>query len=379
MPSTSGYAECNAAGVPILSVLVSFVGRKIGSVLQAIFGWSLTALFGRLPPKRQAVLTVALVLALAWPILVVGVFVPKVASWALALLPLEEWLGKGPLRIVWAVLAVLAPPLVGLLARYAAPNPRGTALRAMVGGYPLTIGFFLSFVVTAITVPVVKIFSAARGWADTHVYVQPRPGRYRGVIGELAEACGRAGLLPEVAPPPKRMMIAANVLKLFARSAVSPIFAEELLTVRAEGLELIVYPADLLLRGDPVKVARVRAMMQRTDIDADAWLVASEAGQRFQDELGGLMDTLRHHEEEGHRAGAMATRRLVEIWRAMTKADLPYEDWVMLDAIARRIERRIVTEHGEAEPLPLDGVEDGLPSVEREANRRPFGAPHPAT
>jgi hypothetical protein len=365
--------------VPFLSVLISFIGRKIGSVLQAIFGWSVTALFGRLPMKRQAVVTVALVLSLAWPLIVIGVFVPKVANWALALLPLEQWFGERPLRIVWGVLALLAPPLVGLCVRYAAPHPKGTAIKSMLGGYPLTIGFFVSFLVTAITVPLVKLSAIARGWSDTHVYVQPRPGLYRGVVGELAEACARAGLLPEVAPPPKRLMIAANVLRFFARSAVSPIFAEELLSVRTKGLELIVYPADLLLRGEKTKVARVRAMMQRTEIDADAWLVASEKGQSLQDELGRLIAVLRDHKNEGHRAGAMATRRLREIWQAMSRAEIPYDDWVMLDSIARRVERRIVTEHLGLSELPLDGVEDRLGDVEDEANKASFRTPHLAT
>jgi hypothetical protein len=248
-------------------------------------------------------------------------------------------------------------------------------------GYPLTLGFFLSFIVTAITVPLVKLSAISRGWTDTHVYVQPRPGRYRGVVAELAEACARAGLLPEVAPPPKRLMMAAHVLRFFARSAVSPIFAEELLTVRAKGLELFVYPADLLLRGEKAKVARVRAMMQRTDIDADAWLVASDRGQQLQDELGGLIAVLRDHKKEGYRVGAMATRRLQEIWRAMSRTELPYDDWVMLDSIARRVERRILTEHDDSglSELPLDAVEDELGEVEEQANEASFRTPHPAT
>jgi hypothetical protein len=365
--------------VPFISVLISFIGRKIGSVLQAIFGWSITALFGRLPMRRQAVVTVALVLSLAWPLIVAGVLEPKIASWAVALLPLERWFGERPLRIVWGALALLAPPLVGLCVRYAAPHPKGSVVRTVLGGYPLTIGFFVSFIVTAITVPLVKLSSIARGWSDTHVYVQPRPGRYRGVVGELAEACARAGLLAEVAPPPKRLMIAANVLRFFARSAVSPIFAEELLTVRAKGLELIVYPSDLLLRGEKTKVARVRAMMQRTEIDADAWLVASERGKALQDELGSLIAVLRAHRKEGVRAGTMATRRLIEIWRAMSRSEIPYDDWVMLDSIARRVERRIVTEHGDVDAFPLDTVEDALGDVADEAARAPLGTPHLAT
>lgn len=352
----------------VISLLLSFIGRKIGSIIQAIFGWSVTALFGKLPAKKQLAVTVALVLSIAWPLFVIGLFFPAVAGWALAFLPLESWFGPLPLRIAWTVLAVIAPPIVGLLVRWASPNPKGTAFRSALTGYPLAIGFFASFFVTAVTVPVVKVVSFFRRWSDTHVYVQPRAGQYLDVVRELAEACARAGLVPEVEPPPRSMMIATSVLRVLAKGAVSPIVAEELLSVKAEGLQMIVYPSDLLLRGEPKSVARVRAMMTRTDIDADAYLVGSEAGQRIQDDLGRLLDVVRRHEERGQHVGGMAQRRLAEIYKRMNEVELPFDEWVMLESIARRVERRITAEHTSGEVMPLDEVEDGIAKIAARAN-----------
>ena len=352
----------------VISLLLSFIGRKIGSIIQAIFGWSVTALFGKLPPKKQLAVTVALVLSIAWPLFVIGLFFPAVAGWALAFLPLESWFGALPLRIAWMVLAVIAPPIVGLLVRWASPNPKGTAFRSALAGYPLAIGFFVSFFITAITVPVVKVVTFFRRQTDTHVYVQPRPGEYHDVVRELAEACARAGLVPEIQPPPRYMMLATTVLRVLAKGAVSPIVAEELLSVKAEGLQLILYPSDLLIRGETKSVARVRAMMTRTDIDADAYLVASKDAQDIQDDLGRLLDVIRRHERDGHRVGAMAQRRLAEIWKQMNEVDLPFEEWVMLESIARRLERRIVAEHTEELVMPLDEVEDGIAKIAAEAN-----------
>jgi hypothetical protein len=364
----AGNAPCNTRGVAILSLIFSFIGRKIGDIIQAIFGWSVTALFGRLPRKKSIAVTVALIFSLAWPLFVLGLFLPGVAAWALALLPLHDWLSASALRILWATFAIVSPPIVGLLVHWAAPATKGSAFRSALAGYPLTLGFFLSFVVTAITVPIVKIFSIVRGWSDTHVYVQPRPHRYDAVLHELAEACARAGLEIEIVPPPRRMMIATNLLRVLAKSAVSPIVAEELLMVRGKNLELTLYPSDLLLRGEPKTVARARAMMTRTDIDADAYLVGSPEAQQLQDELGRLLEVVRDHEERGHHVGRMANRRLTEIWREMNRADLAFEEWIMLENIARRLERRIATHHGEAE-MPLDREEDRLAEVAAKANR----------
>jgi uncharacterized membrane protein YqjE len=354
--------------VAIFSVLLSFIGKKIGTIVQAIFGWSVTALFGRLPKKKQMAVTVALILSIAWPIFLLGLFLPGVSGWLLAILPLEKWLGATVLRIVWAALALFAPPIVGLLTHWAAPSRKVGAAKSMLWGYPLALGYFLSFVITVVTVPVVKVASILKGWTDTHVYVQPREGQYNDVLRELCEACARAGLLPEVEDPPTRMMLATKVLKKLAKGMVSPIVAEEIKVVRAKNVEMYLYPADLLIRGKEQEVALVRAMMMRTDLDADAYLVGSEKGQCIQDELGRLIDVIRSHEQDGEHAGRTATSRLIAIWHEMNESKLPFDEWVLLESIARRVERRIAERHAGVGTLPLDHQEDGLPEVEREAN-----------
>jgi hypothetical protein len=175
-----GTPDANRSYVAFISLLLSFVAKKIGGVIQAIFGWAVAALFGKLPQKKQLAVSVALLLSIASPVFVVGLFFPAVAGWALAFLPLEKWVGALALRIAWAVLAVTAPPIVGLLVHWAALSTKGSVLRSALSGYPLAIGFFASFFITAVTVPIVKIVSFLRGWSDTHVYVQPRAGSYTG-------------------------------------------------------------------------------------------------------------------------------------------------------------------------------------------------------
>lgn len=365
--------------VAFVSVLLSFIGKKIGTIVQAIFGWSVTALFGRLPPKKQLAVTVALILSIAWPLFVLGLVLPSVAGWILAVLPLEKWLGETTLRIVWAALAILAPPIAGLLTHFAAPAKKSTALSALLHGYPLALGYFVSFLVTVVTVPAVKVATILRGWTDTHVYLQPREGRYTSVVRELCEASARAGLVPTVERPPARMMLATKVLRALARGMVSPIVAEELEVVRAEGIEMYLYPADLLLRGEESAVARARAMLLRTDVDADAYLVGSAGGQHIQDELGRLLDVVRAHERSGETVGATATSRLVSIWHEMNESKLPFDEWTILESIARRVERRIVSRHAGLDVLPLDQEEDGLARVAAAANGTASTKRNPST
>ncbi|MDB4943655.1 MAG: hypothetical protein JWP97_3189 [Labilithrix sp.] len=348
----------------IFSLLVSFLGKKLGDIVQAIFGWSVTALFGRLSGKKEIAISIALLLSIGWPVFVVGLFFPGVAAWVLAFLPVQHWISSNVLRIVWGALAFLAPLLVGALTRWAAPQAKGGVFRSLINGYPLALGYLVAFLVTVVTVPVVKISSALRGWADEHVYLQPRPNRYDAVLHELAEACARAGMMPEITEVPVSMSLSTRALKTLARGMVEPIVAEEVRCVRAKDLELYLYPADLLLRGDAHKVARVRAMLSRTEIDADAYLVGSDRGQELQDDLGRLIETVGRHEQQGFTVGEAATRRLIGIWHELKESKIPYDEWVTLESIARRVERRLAG----VEHFPLDREADDLEKVAKEAH-----------
>lgn len=368
-----------------ISLILSFIGKKIGSIIQAIFGWSVTALFGRLSGKKQLAVSIALLLSVAWPVFVIGLFFPAVAGWVLAFLPVQKWIGAGVMRIIWGTLAFLAPLAIGGLTHWAAPSTKGGIARSLVNGYPLALGYCVAFLITVVTVPLVKLASIVRGWSDEHVYVQPRVGAYDKVLAQLAEACARAGMVPEVTDVPLRMELATKALRLFAHGIVSPIVAEQVRRVRADQLELYLYPSDLLLRGKPEKVALVRAMLTRTDVDGDAYLVGSPRGQCIQDELQRLIEILRAHEAKHEVMGRAAISRLVDIYNEMNQSKLPFDEWVMLESIARRVERRLVGAKLGPEALPLDNEDDELDKIAGAANAElavkyePWGMPKKAT
>jgi hypothetical protein len=345
----------------IFSALFSLLARKLGDIVQAIFGWSITALFGKLPTTKQVLLSVALVLSILWPLFVLGTIVPGAAAWALAFLPLEKWLGATVLRIVWIALAVVAPLIVGAITHYVAPDDKvkGGFFRTMINGYPLALGFFVSFIVTVVTVPVVKIASLARGWTDTHVFLQPKEGKYEKTVHDLAEACALTGIVPEIAMVPTSMALSTKAMKFFARGAMDAIVADDPKMLRAPGIEIYLYPADLLLRGKKPIVAHVRAMMAQTLLERDAYLVGTPKAQHIQDELGRMWKVAARH-DRATEASPIAAGRLHEIRHEMNTADIEFEDWVMLDRILTRLERKFDTAKEEAATMlkePQEGQE----------------------
>jgi hypothetical protein len=361
----------------ILSAVFGLIARQLSTILQAIFGWSITALFGKLPSKKQTALSVALILSVAWPLLVVGCFFPGAAAWALAFLPLHRWLGDLALRLVWIGLAVTVPLGVGAITRWITPRDKlhGPFVVTLLGGYVMTVGYFVAFVVTAVTVPIVKVLSAIHRWDDCHVYVQPKEGRYFEVLDALVEACDRAHaqVVREEVPAP--MALASNVIQKLARRFLEPIVEAKPQRLRGQNLELYLYPADLLLRGDPHLVAHARAAMTRTELEKNAYLVESVEAQTMQDEIQTAWENARadsHVRAELH-------DRLRDMSRKLDRASISFDDWTTLENSLRRLERFVtggpdLLEEGSDHPA-AEVAAVGLGASERGDSSRSPGAP----
>jgi uncharacterized membrane protein YqjE len=322
----------------ILTALLSALSRKLGTLIQALMGWSVAALFGRLNSRHRLLMNVALILSVLWPLFVVGVIFPQAAAMVLAFVPVHDFLSPAVTRSIWLALALLAPVGVGLLVRAVAGRRSTPVWKSIVSGYPLALGFALSFLVTAITVPLVRIASAARGWKEEHVYVQARPGLYEKVVFQLCEACLRSGVKPEVTKLPRSMALATQVIKFFARGGLDSLIVDDPKRLRAEGLELYLYPGDLLVRGEEHLVTRVRAVMNHTDLEHYAWLVDSPRAQHLQDELARIRDAMQRHEHLDASSHLVLLSRLKGIAEDSTQPGITYEDFIMLDKMTRRVE-----------------------------------------
>ena len=319
----------------ILSVLFSLVARQLGNLAQAIFGWSVTALFGQLASAKRTALSVAVLLSLLWPILVVGLFEPAVAAWTIAAVPMHKWVGDRPIRIATVVLVFVLPIAVGLITRWVAParTQKGGTLKMVICGYPLTVGYATSCVVTAITVPIIKAVSLVRRWTDEHVYVQPKEGNYQLALDDLEAACAAAGVTPVRQPVPRAMSISTRIVRWFARGALDAILEADPQMLKAKEVELYLYPADLLLRGEPKVTARVRARIASAMLERHAFLVANPEAQHIEDELRGVWDSV----DAGTGQAARGTLRAIA--KKLDSTDMPYDEWVTLDRTLRRLER----------------------------------------
>ena len=85
----------------ILQALISFLARSASTMLNAIFGWAVVALFGQRSAREQTVLSVVVAAAAAWPLLALGIVFPKLALFVIAFVPLAKSVPGIWLRLVW--------------------------------------------------------------------------------------------------------------------------------------------------------------------------------------------------------------------------------------------------------------------------------------
>jgi hypothetical protein len=349
----------------IISAIFSLLSRKLGDLLQALFGWSITGLFGRLPSKKQTALSLALILSILWPLLVLGCFLPQVAAWAVAFIPLQQWLGKGLLRGLWITLAIMSPLIVGLIVSWVAPSRKqhGGILRTVLSGFPLTLGLFLSFLLTFLIVPVLKLVAMARRWEDEHVYLQVKEGAYAEVLKQLHEACEKAGVTVHSLPVPKAMQAPLRVLRWFARSGIEPLITSEPRMLKGQGIQLFLYPADLLIRGTTERTRRVRAAMVREMMPAPAYLTQDPKAQHIEEQMNGAWGMLARHRSLDEVKDAVQ-ERVRELGKGLDEADIPYDDWVLLYSERLRLSRAV---SGELDLQDLNIPNRLAPVAEEEA------------
>src|SRR5205823_1971408 len=152
----------------IFQALINLLGRSAGKILNAIFVWAVVGLFGHTDQSEQTKLSALVGAAVAWPLLFLGVIVPRIGTLILAFVPVPKWVPEWIIRLVWLVLALLVPIAVGIVvaAKAPPPMPRESIIKRVLRGFPITIALAAAFALMFVTVPILRIASAINGRKD---------------------------------------------------------------------------------------------------------------------------------------------------------------------------------------------------------------------
>jgi hypothetical protein len=70
-----------------IQAIFALIGRSLGRILSALFGWAVVALFGHTSTREKIWLSALVGAAAAWPILLLGIIWPRVTTVVLSFVP----------------------------------------------------------------------------------------------------------------------------------------------------------------------------------------------------------------------------------------------------------------------------------------------------
>ena len=304
-------------------------------------GWASTLLFGRVPASRQFLLLGVTFGSVIWMVLLIGLVVPDVGTFLLVLVPSQGIVPPGVIRLLMLIGVIVVPSIVGVLtlalSSDARRSPRGI-VTAVGRGYPLTVLLAVLLVFLAVLALWRKASSLARRWTDAHIPIVVDPGAYDQVTTDLHKALSAAGLDLQESPAPATMSKPAKWLAAVAGRDSSSLVPDRMLQLRGPDLDILIYPMDVLIAGQPRLVARARAAIASRLTTSAAHLTVSAEAQAIEDGLAALARA-NGGDDRGARFDEATTAEFAAIDQRLASIDVPYEEWEVLYRQRLQVER----------------------------------------
>ena len=329
----------------ILQALISLITRSAGKILNAIFGWAVLALFGQTTPKEQTMLSAVVAAAAAWPLLVLGIVVPRVTLFVVSFVPLSKSVPSLWLRIIWIALALLVPVVVGSVIASRSPSsslpePRW---KKFLRGFQVTFALAVAFLLMLIVAPGLKLANAVKGRIDVRLPLLAKKGAGPELVDALVAALAAAGIPLRAGDPPWTMVAPAGVLRTLGGRAFAAFVSEKTLYHHGDGLQLNLNPNELLLRGKPDRVVRAQTLAQEV-IAPRAALMTMNAEARVLEQQIKRVWAVYAEDPEHHRESRALESRVGEIARELSRRDLPFDEWQIVYRELLQLDRAL---HGE--------------------------------
>jgi len=335
----------------VLQALVALVTRSLGRIMSAMFGWAVTALFGQTAPSEQTFLSALVGAAAAWPVLLLGIAVPKIAVWVLGFVPLPESVPRWVVRVAWIALAAAIPLAIGLtmalrrrrgrtLSRADAPGTRERPVVRLLRGFPTTLGIAAAFFVMFITVPALRLSSLVRRRVDVQVPLVTDREHYGRVADEVARVLALHGFSVARAEPGWWMTVPSRILLALGGPAFRDQIPERLAYFRSDRLEVALYPNGLLLRGNAQDTAWAHGIVVEELTEAPALQTFDPRAQEIERQIRRVWSVFREN-PPAHRRSGVLERRLDEISTEIGRAPISYEEWQIVYRQALQLGRAL--------------------------------------
>jgi uncharacterized protein YqgV (UPF0045/DUF77 family) len=317
----------------ILPAIFGLIGRWVGRILNTAFSWATIMLFGKVPQRRQIFLSILSFGSVAWLIVLLGVIFPSVATFLLAFVTLPAWVNDNMVRLAMLAAAVLIPPIIGFVSLFVLDpedRPQGAAAKAktILKGYLFTAGLAITLLMMTIAAPLMRLPIILKRWSTQHVPMVVEANDYLSVVEEIQRALETAGYETSRHPVSWMMRFPTKILTAVAGGTIQNLVADNLTTLKARNLEVMLHPSDLVINGKEADLVHARAAVAQQLAFSRAYMSWTKEAQEIEDRLTKLW----HGLQSGDRAYATGTvaKELQTVEQDLGKIKLPFEEWEVL-------------------------------------------------
>ena len=326
----------------ILQALISYLGKSAGKALNAIFGWAVIALFGQTSPREQTLLSAVVAAAAVWPILILGVIVPKVALLVVAFVPLGKSVPGLWLRLVWIGLAIAVPIVVGTVvakrgSQETLPEP---GWKRLLRGFPITLALACAFLLLLVIAPILRLATVLRGREIVRIPALMDKGVTAEAMAALADELARNGIVLRPAKPPWYQTAPSMILLKVGGRAFAAMASEHVEYRQHQELALTVLPNETILAGRPVQVGRARALCSEVygprpiiqTFDANAREIEAHAKRVW---------AIYCEQPRAHRHASVLRDRVTELAAELSRQNLPWDEWQIIYRLLLQVDRAL--------------------------------------
>jgi hypothetical protein len=319
-----------------IGIPLSRTGEKRGylpgvAILKRFWrGWAVAALFGQTTRREGILLSLIVVVALAWPILLVGIVAPKIAVQMIALVPLPDGVPSWIVRLGWIGLALLIPLGVGIAVSVKTPPAMrsGSRIGRVLRGFPITVGLAAAFGIIFVSVPDMRVAALVRRRESADIPLIMTASAYHEVATKICEVLNRQGLSLQAAEPGWWVSAPMRLLTWLGGEALRSHVPTRLEHFVAHDLALSLYPSGLVLRGNPALLTWAHGLVAEAVVHTDGLQTTDPKAQALEQRLRPLWR--RYDLEPGRAAGADVARELDQITRDLRTLQVDWEDWQVL-------------------------------------------------
>jgi hypothetical protein len=313
----------------LLQALFAALARSAGRLLNTAFAWATVLLFGRVSQDRQIYVSMIAFGSVIWLVALIGVAFPVVGTFVLSFVPLPDWVDKKWVRIAMLAAVVVLPLLVGLVAiqmheKSRRPGGAAATVKAILKGYPYTIGLATTLSAMTILAPVIKIRALSKRWTSEHVPVVIESKDYVQIVEAVQRALATGDVPTEVRRASWMLRLPTKLLTFFAGDAVSDLIAENMAMLSSKTVEVILHPSDLIINGRATAAAHARAIIAERLVFTPAYLTWDKQAHELEDRMRAVWRT-RQTRELGE-----LDRDIRAIERDLRRLEVPYEEWDVL-------------------------------------------------